>query len=451
MGAIPDVALMFTAFPASVLTGKGSGKHMAKGRINKTSVDALQPASAETVLWDDKIAGFGLKVMPSGTKTYLFQYRLGGRAGRTRRVTIGKHGGLTPDKARKQAEDLAAIVARGDDPQQQKQDNARKAIDLAFDGFTKTFVDDCLKVRWKTSHKDGEALLRLYATPVLGKKPLHEITRADIRAVLAPVRKKIATCRNLFAVLRRLFRWAVSEGVIDASPIMGMEPPPLPQKRDRVLSDHELKLAWQGSDKLGYPFGPFIRLLVVTGQRLEEVSALEWSELERARKEWVIPAERAKNGNASVVPLSDFAVKELDALAKRAKRKDGWPRKGFVFSTTGETSISGHSRAKRRLDREIAALAEKEKDLPPIAPWRYHDLRRTLATGMQRLGVRFEVTEAILNHVSGSKSGVAGVYQLHDWGPEKKVALQAWSDYITGLMIPQSKTNIVALASARHG
>ena len=449
MGAIPDVALMFTAFPASVLTGKGSGKHMAKGRINKTSVDALQPASAETVLWDDKIAGFGLKVMPSGTKTYLFQYRLGGRAGRTRRVTIGKHGSLTPDKARKQAEDLAAIVSRGNDPQQQKQDNARKAIDLAFDGFAKTFVDDCLKVRWKTSHKDGEALLRLYATPVLGKKPLHEISRADIRSVLAPVRKKVATCRNLFAVLRRLFRWAVSEGVIDTSPIMGMEPPPLPAKRDRVLSDAELKLAWQASDKLGYPFGPFVRLLIITGQRLEEVSGLEWSELDKSGRRWVLPAERAKNANASVVPLSNLAVNELDALAKRAKRKDGWPRKGYVFSTTGETSISGHSRAKRRLDREIAKLAETEKDLPPIAPWRYHDLRRTLATGMQRLGVRFEVTEAILNHVSGSKSGVAGVYQLHDWGPEKKMALQAWADHVGSLLVGPDRTNVVSLAKAR--
>jgi hypothetical protein len=274
---------------------------MAKGRINKSSVDAMQPASAEVVLWDDKVAGFGLKVMPSGTKTYLFQYRLGGRAGRTRRVTIGKHGSLTPDKARKQAEDLAALVANGTDPQQQKQDNARKAIDLAFDGFAKSFVEDCLKVRWKASHKDGEALLRLYAAPVLGKKPLHAITRADIRAVLAPARKKVATCRNLFAVLRRLFRWAVSEGVIDASPIMGMEPPPLPVKRDRVLSDQELKLAWQASDKLGYPFGPFVRLLIVTGQRLEEVSGLEWSELDKAGRRWVLPAERAKNANASVV------------------------------------------------------------------------------------------------------------------------------------------------------
>lgn len=422
---------------------------MAKGRINKSNVDALRPGVAEVVLWDDKVAGFGLKVMPSGTKTYLFQYRLGGRAGRTRRVTIGKHGSLTPDKARKQAEDLAGLVSNGVDPQQLKQDNARKAVDLAFKGYAQSFVDECLKVRWKTSHKDGEALLRLYAIPVLGNKPLHEINRSDIKAVLQKAKGKVATSRNLFAVLRRLFRWAVSEGDIAVSPVTGMEPPPLPVKRDRVLSDQELKLAWQASDKLGYPFGPFVRLLIVTGQRLEEVSGLEWSELDKGRREWLLPAERAKNDTASIVPLPDLAVKEIDALGKRAKRKDGWPRKGFVFSTTGETSISGHSRAKRRLDREIAMLAAKEADLPPIAAWRYHDLRRTLATGMQRLGVRFEVTEAILNHVSGAKSGVAGVYQRHDWGPEKRTALQAWSDHVAALLIEHDKTNVVSLAEAR--
>lgn len=412
-------------------------------------MDATHPAAKEVMLWDDKVSGFGLKVTPTGSKTYLFQYRLGGRAGKTRRVTIGKHGNLTPDAARKEAERLSRLLSQGVDPQQQKQDNARKAVDLAFKGYAKTFVDDCLKVRWKASHKDGDALLRLYAIPVLGSKPLHEINRADIRAVLQKAKGKVGSSRNLFAVLRRLFRWAVSEGDIEVSPLTGMEPPPLPTKRDRVLSDAELKLVWQATEKLGYPFGPFVRMLIITGQRLEEVSALEWSELEKAASMWTLPADRAKNATASLVPLSTLAANELDALAKRTKRKDGWPRKGFVFSTNGETSISGYSKAKLRLGKEIAALAKDDDEIGTIGPWRFHDLRRTLATGMQRLGVRFEVTEAILNHVSGSKSGVAGVYQRHDWGPEKKAALQAWSDHVAGLLTEKHTTNVVALAERR--
>jgi len=422
---------------------------MAKGRINKSSVDATEPGTVERLLWDDKLKGFGLKVTPAGAKSYLFQYRLGGRAGRTRRFSIGKHGNLTADSARKEAERLATMVRQGLDPQQEKQNTARKAIDLGFKGYVGRFVDDCLKVRWKASYKDGEALLVRYAVPVIGNKPLHEIDRSDIRAVLKPVAKKVATARNLFAVLRRLFRWAVSEGDIGVSPLAGMEPPPLPAKRDRVLSDVEVELVWRATGRMAYPFGPLFRLLLITGQRLEEVSGLSWSELDRSAAVWTLPADRAKNDVAAVVPLSALAVAELDALARRSKRKEGWPKRGLVFTTTGETSVSGHSRAKRRLDREVAALAAKLDDPPDIEPWRLHDLRRTLATGLQKLGVRFEVTEAVMNHVSGAKSGVAGVYQRHDWRPEKVAALNAWAAHLVGVIEGAEKSNVVQLASAR--
>ncbi len=422
---------------------------MAKGRINKSAVDGFQSQPKEAILWDDRIAGFGLKVTPTGSKSYLFQYRLGGRAGRTRRFTIGRHGSLTPDAARRVADDLVSLVAKGIDPQQHKQDKSRRAIELAFRDYAGRFVEDCLKVRWKASYRDGEALLTRYAIPVLGSKPLPDIDRSDIRAVLHPVRRKVATCRNLFAVLRRLFRWAVSEGDIPISPILGMEPPPMPTKRDRVLGDADVRIAWNATREQGYPFGPLFRLLLITGQRLEEVSGMRWSELDRDTCMWSLPADRAKNGNPSQVPLSPLATIELIGLAKRMGRTDGWPRRGLVFTTTGETSVSGHSRAKSRLDTAMAKIAAEQDEPFAIAKWRLHDLRRTLATGMQRLGVRFEVTESILNHVSGSKSGVAGVYQLHDWGPEKVRALVAWSDHIALLLVDGDNTNVVRLASAR--
>lgn len=418
---------------------------MAKGKITKQSVDAAKPGAKDVILWDERLAGFGLKVTPAGAKSYLFQYRLGGRAGKTRRVTIGKHGVYTPDGARREAERLSQLVAQGTDPQQQRTDAARKAIDLAFSPYADTFVTDCLKVRWKSSHAEGDALLRLYAKPTLGDKPLHEITRADIRAVLKKVDGKVATTRNLFGVLRRLFRWAVSEGDIDRSPLDGMEPPPLAPARDRVLSDSELLLVWQASKTLGYPFGPMVRLLALTGQRLREVSDMEWSELHRDSRTWMIPGPRAKNNVASLVPLSTQVVAELDELAAKKGKGGEWPRTGYVFTTTGETPASGYSKAKKRIDAKVVELA-KDTDLQlTFAPWRFHDLRRTLATGLQRLGVRFEVTEAVLNHVSGSKSGVAGVYQRHDWASEKRVALQAWADHVMGLLVPSDETNVVSL------
>lgn len=429
-----------------VLTETGASKHMATGTINKTSVDGTHPGETDKMLWDDKIKGFGLKVTPSGAKTYLFQYRIGGRGAKTRRFTIGKHGALTAEKARREADRLHILVRQGIDPQAEKQDRQRKAIDLAFSDYADRFVDDCLKLRWKRSHKDGESLLRLYAKPVLGNKALPDITRADIRAVLAPARRKVATCRNLFAVLRRLFRWAVSEGDLDVSPMVGVEPPALPQKRDRYLTDEELALIWRGTQEMEFPFAPLFRLLIVTGQRVEEVAALDWSELNKAACMWSLPADRAKNGEASQIPLTDLAIAELDALAKAKKGK--WPKSGFVFTTTGDTAVSGFSRAKRRLDKEAATLGAAEDDPVTIAPWRLHDLRRTLATGMQRMGVRFEVTEAILNHVSGAKSGVAGVYQRHDWAPEKRAALTAWATHIERLLTPADKSNVILLSGA---
>jgi integrase len=422
---------------------------MATGRINKSTVDGAHPRAKDWLLWDDKLPGFGLKVTPSGSKVFVFQYRIGGRGAKVRRYTLGKFGRLTPDAARRDAEELARLIAKGIDPQAQKATRARQAIDLAFKPYSARFVAECLKVKWKSSHAAAEAHLRLYAIPKLGNKPLPDINRDDIKAVLKPLKGKSATASYLFAVLRRLFRWAISEGDLIVSPLDGMEPPPVPESRDRVLADAELALVWRASESLGYPFGPFIHLLIVTGARRDEVADLDWAELSRENRIWSLPAARAKNTTAASSPLSALAVAELDALALRAGKLSGWPRKGLVFSTTGNTGISGFSRAKSRLDKRVSALAAHEADPVITADWRLHDLRRTLATGMQRLGVRFEVTEAILNHVSGSRSGVAGIYQRHDWGPEKVTALQAWSDHIKAILSDVDKSNVVPLASVR--
>lgn len=422
---------------------------MATGRINKTSVDAAAPGSKDWLLWDDKLSGFGLKVTPKGAKVFIYQYRLGGRASPVRRFTIGKFGSVTADKARTVAEDLAFKVAKGIDPRAEKVEAERVSIDLAFASYSERFVKECLKAHWKASHKDGEALLTRYAVPVLKSKALPDIKRADISAVIRPLLGKPATARNMFAVLRLLFGWAVNGGDLERSPMEGIKPPPLPESRDRVLNDAELALVWQASEKLGYPFGPLARVLIATGARREEVAGLEWHELDRDARLWTLPASRAKNGVASIQPLNDLAVGELDKLARQAGREKGWPRRGFLFSTTGETTVSGFSRAKKRLDKAIAKLVKETKDAEPVNAWRLHDLRRTLATGMQKLGVRFEVTEAVLNHVSGAKSGIGGVYQRHDWGPEKIIALQSWSDHVSALLNPTDKTNVVSLAEKR--
>ncbi|WP_394728193.1 tyrosine-type recombinase/integrase [Altererythrobacter sp. GH1-8] len=419
---------------------------MATKRISKTSVDNLQAGERDDFLWDDKIAGFGVKVTPKGRKVFIFQYRLGGRGAKVRRYTIGPHGSITAEKARDEAGRLSLMTTQGIDPQSEKAEKRRETVELAFEGYLSRFTDECLKVDWPASWEDAERTLQRFAVPVLRSKSLPEIQRRDITSILRPLRKMPATEKKVFAILRRLFRWAVNNGDIQTSPMLGMEGPEGAKARDRYLEDWELVLVWRACEELGNPFGPLIRLLALTGARREEVAGLSWSELDQDRSIWSLPAERAKNGHATDIPLSVLALAEIEKVRNdRNNRNDRWPRRGLLFTTTGKTPVSGFSKAKKRLDAKIAELNEGEG----LERWTLHDLRRTLATGMQRLGVRFEVTEAILNHVGESKSGVAGIYQRHDWGPEKKAALQAWSDHIKSLLTKKDETNVVQLADLR--
>lgn len=402
---------------------------MATGKITKRAVDAVAPAMVDQFLWDEELRGFGFKVTAKGARSYLLQYRMGGRGTPTRRYTIGKHGSpWTPSTARVEADRLLALVKTGIDPQAADRERQRIAVDLAFGAYLERFLRDYGQKAWRKSTFNGAAsYLRRYVAPVIGKKPLPEIKRTDIVSIFDNLPSgHPALPRNVFDHTRKLFNWARERGDIDRSPFDGFKGPPNVPSRDRVLSDHELKLIWKASTGLGRTFGPMIRLLMVTGQRREEVAGLDWKELHRPASEWVIPAARSKNGKAHTVPLSEIAITQLDALAGGKE----WPEKGLVFTTTGSTPASGHSRAKQRLDRLMSELLHGTD----LEPWRVHDLRRTVATGLQRLGVRFEVTEAVLNHVSGSKSGVAGVYQRHNWKEEKREALSAWAAHVWKLV-----------------
>jgi integrase len=450
---------------------------MPTGFITKRSVDKCGPQQRQFILWDGgdgAVKGFGLLVLPSGVKSYVYQYRLGGRAGKTRRYTIGRHGSpWTPEKARVRAKALAEQVRKGEDPliaqratvaaqdraAQAAREQERRTRELAFDAYATRFVEHGIRsdARDRT-RADYAGILRTHVSPVLKAKPLPDITRADVVRVLDRIpAKQPAVRRIVFAVLRKLMNWAVSRGDIAKSPMDGMATPVAPASRDRVLSDAELAIVLEAAGRMGALFGPLYRLLFATGQRREEVAGLNWAELDRESATWTLPRERSKNGEANIIPLNRLALAALDGLAHANGAGDAiWPRKGLVFTMTGATGVSGFSRAKSRLDAltatiaaERAAEAGQDPDSFTVAPWRLHDARRTLATGLQRLGVRFEVTEAVLNHVSGSRGGVAGVYQRHGWTHEKRVALDAWADHCDRLQSPErDATNIVPLRPA---
>lgn len=411
---------------------------MAQGHITKRAVDALNPSPKTDFLWDDEVKGFGLKVTPAGSRSYIFQYRMGGRTAKVRRHTIGAHGPWTPDQARKEAKRLSHMVDCGQDPGTIKQEKRHQDVALAFSSYAERFIVEYLQVEWKGSHELAAGLLRREAVPVLKSKPLTDIRRSDISAILDRMADRPASRRNTFAALRRLFRWAVGRGDIAASPIGEMEPPAAPASRDRVLSDSELSIVWHASEGLGYPFTYFVKLLILTGQRREEVAGLNWAELDRDQAMWILPAERSKNATAHHVPLSSGAIDLIDGIAHRFQQKSGtWPKQGFLLSSNGDKPSRGFSVAKSRLDKFCNELLKKRDHQfssdDKLKPWRFHDLRRTCATGLQRLGVRFEVTESVLNHLSGSRSGIAGVYQRHTWATEKKAALQAWNDHVKAI------------------
>ena len=440
---------------------------MTRATISKRSVDGLKATGKQYFLWDSALSGFGVRISPAGVKSYIYQYRIGGRGSQERRTTIGRHGEITPDTARKLAHKLAEQVRSAIDPvdarrKAAKAQAARKASDkeLAFDAYCDRYIEKRVKAEKLASHDNIEMVFRLHAIPVLKNTPITAIERRDVVAVLDRIpASSPALRRSTYAILNRMFNWAKGREDIVANPMDGIAAPPSPPSRDRVLSDEELALALRAAGQMELPFGPFYILLLVTGQRRDEVAGLNWNELDRASTMWTLPKERAKNGEANIVPLSALAIAALDKVAgQECAKKRQWPRKGLVFTTTGKTSISGFSRFKARLDALMLGLAQKEAEkagMDPeevaVAPWRVHDARRTVATGLQRLGVRFEVTEAVLNHTSGAKAGVAGIYQRYGWGPEKRAALEAWGDHCEALLNAKpDKANVVPFDPAKR-
>ena len=409
------------------------------------------------------MAGFGLKITPAGGKVFVFQYRVArpGEAAKTaaKRITIGKYGKLTPDQARTRARELAAMVELGTDPRQAELDRIAAAElekrtsdererlegELAFSRVADQWLDyyENEKGRRPSSLRQAKTVVENHLKPALGDKPIPHIGRAELQPIIdsIPARQR-ATRRSVFAYTSSLFGWAAKRGTIGANPLLSMEKPPAANARERVLSDSELAAVFRATSACGPTFGPYFRLLILTGQRVSEVAGMEWREIDRANAVWIIPAERAKNKAAHLVPLSAPVLEELDRLAGVAgEEKPNWPSAGYVLTTNGKAPISGFSKARASLNAAVA----KARDDEDLDAWKTHDLRRTLATGLQRLGVRFEVTEAVLNHVSGSRSGVAGIYQRHDWKEEKRSALDAWARHVASIVNPAPADNVTPL------
>jgi integrase len=430
--------------------GKETG---SKARITKRAIDDLRARAKSEgrtlYLRDNEMTGFGAVATKTGACSYFIEY--GGGKDR-KRMTIGKHGALTPDEARKAAKEELGKVAHGADVVQDKRAARDKLAGATFRQLVERYAADHVEEQIKAQRKptrywaEKQARLLTDDTKDLHKKPVASIQREEIVFVMDKARKRShAAARVLFADLRPLFAWALDRAIITVNPMLGMKGPKPLEARDRVLSDEEIRAFWQAATEENWPFSSVFKVLLLTGQRREEVSGMRWREvdLEEPAPHWTIAKERCKNGKAHTVDLHPEAVRLLDPLGDVAAprlMKDTEGKADLVYSTTGRTPVSGFSKVKARIDdrmREI--LGDK------FQPWRIHDLRRTAASGMAALGFQPHVIERVLNHVSGAQGGLVSVYQRHEYREERKRAIMAWGAHVMGLVrADQAASNVVA-------
>jgi integrase len=431
------------------------------------SVEAAKASEVRREIPDAACVGLYLFVSTTGSKSWICRYRL---AGKPKKLTIGAvllerkvpladgrrpelGEGHTLAEARVAAHSALGAVKEGQDPFAEKT-RAKKAslsgednVDAALDAYIDKHVE---KNNRESTATETKRFLRLYVRPALGELKLRHLRKRQILDMLDTVSDKggPASANRVFAIVRHFLVWSVQRDLLSTSPAEGIAPPSQPVSRDRYLDDAEIKLMWRGCQKVGWPFGEMAKLLLLTGQRREEVAGGRWKEFDLEAKEpmWIIPRSRAKNDNEHFVALSPSVVSVLQGLPRMANSETD-----HILTTTGKTGISGFSRAKEALDAAMLELARADaaergtnEDKVAIAPWTWHDLRRTAASGMARLGMPVHVVEAVLNHKSGSVSGIAAVYNRHTYADEKRRALFAWAQHVESLITP-SEGNVVPL------
>ncbi|TPI56172.1 MULTISPECIES: site-specific integrase [unclassified Mesorhizobium] len=404
------------------------------GQFKKAAafISALKPTATRQEIPDSAQAGLYLVMQPqpSGALSWAVRTKIDGKPAK---VTIGRYDevgsaderlgtlisptqALNVTQARAAAEKVIADAKRGNDPRQRKID--KTSVSAWFDEFIKTARATGFKGR-AVKASTADEYERIITTNIKPQwKHVTDIRTVDYRDVEKLLAKLTPGARrNAFAVLSAFFRWKPVARAMGRNIIELAEAPAKPQGRDRVLATDEIKTIWNAAEKCGYPFGPMAQLLLLTGQRRDEIAELKWRELSDDLDAITLEASRTKNSRPHVVPLAPLAQTIIKALPRVADA-DGNPSE-YVFTTTGATPFSGFSNGKKALDKHCGE--------PALPDWHLHDLRRTCATELAKLGIKQEVTEAILNHKTGKVSGVAAIYNRYDYQDEKAEALKQWA------------------------
>ncbi|GJD36461.1 tyrosine-type recombinase/integrase [Methylobacterium aerolatum] len=388
-------------------------------RLTQGMLATLTPKAgkAERIIWDEEVRGFGIRLRASGARTWVIRPPRKGKGSNlhTLAPAAPSAGAIDLRSARQKANETLSELALGGDPFKKKREATAQAA-VTLGSLVETYLANKLAKGRRPSTVYGvKNHLNLHWAP-LHERPLSEITRAEIAAQHRKIANECGphAADRARSILSTFFVWAIGEGLVegDINPVQHTNTATVPTRRDRVLRDAELAAIWHGCRD--DDFGRIVRLLILTGQRRSEVAAMRWSEIDIQAALWTIPAVRMKNRRAHEVPLSGAA---LDILATIQKR-DG---RDLVFGE-GKGPFAGFSNSKIALNKRIDGAAGE---------WGLHDLRRTVSTGMNALGIMPIVVEAVLSHVSGARSGVAGTYNRHAYSMEKRDALDRWADRIT--------------------
>lgn len=399
---------------------------MAKALTAK-AIEAARPRERRVEIPDGGCRGLYLVVQPSGRRSWAVRFR---HRGKPSKLTL--NGFPTLAAARRQATEVLHEVEQGRDPAAKKRAERQATAERQADtvaALAKQYLANLgTRARPSTLEQAEYVLDRVVAA--WGARPVHEIARRDVKKLVKDVAERAPVTGNrTLAWLRAFFNWLCAEDVIVASPCVGVRPPTKERERERYLDDAEISVFWRACDALDVPYRQYFRALLLTGVRRAELAGMKRAEI--SGDVWTIPPGRCKNGRAHTVPL----VPQVMQLIEQAGAAGG----DYVFSVDGDTPRSRVNKAKKQLD---AAMK-------PATPFVVHDLRRSLATGLQRLGIRLEVTESVLGHVGGSRAGIVGVYQKHEYAAEKRAALAAWAAHVDALVNGAPVSNVVSIGERR--
>ncbi|WP_373089201.1 tyrosine-type recombinase/integrase [Sneathiella sp.] len=390
-----------------------------KQTLTTKSLDAMKPATVKRYeVQDAKAPGLHVRVSTTGARMF---YTMSRANGKRRRIKIGPYPVLSLADARRRTMEIARSIELGEyEKTPETPDETAPTLGEVIPQFIELHAKPNTK-DWKRT----ESVLHKFDG--MKDRPLDQIKRQEVSKVLdAIVANGTPTRANrALSAIKKLMNWCVMRGTIETSPVALLRPPTREIQRDRVLNDNEIRAIWRHSEAEEYPFGPFLKLLMITGQRRSEVSGMRWSELNLDEGVWELPASRVKNARLHIVPLPAQAVAILQSLHR-------FLNSDFVFTTTGRSAISGFGRLKERIE---TAMPENTQD------WRFHDFRRTASTGMAKIGAMPHVIDAVTNHKSGVVSGVGATYNRYTYLNEKREALDQWADELTKIVQKPSATN----------